>query len=185
MSVVLWTATGLVLLVAGAFLWTFRLTITSGKRAASDLTGLRQFSIEKYRAMQRLLGGEDYEFLRNQPGFSPKVAGRFRTNRRRVLRLYLADLGRDFENIYAVAKLCLLHSAEDKPGLALALLRQKWTFNYAITLAHVRLMLQPLGLGRLDTRALVDAVDAMYGQLRQCNVVLLTCSTNTPRFRRS
>lgn len=183
MSVVLCTATGLVLLVAGAFLWIFRLMITSGKREASDLNGLGQFSIEKYRAMQRLLSREDFEFLENQPGFSAKVAGRFRAMRRRILRLYLADLGRDFENIYAVAKLCVLHSAEDRPGLALALLRQKWTFNYAIALAHVRLMLQPLALGRLDTGALVDAVDAMYGQLRQSNVVLLTCSTNTPRNR--
>jgi hypothetical protein len=185
MGVALCIATGLALLVAGAFLSIFCRMITSEKRAASDLTGLGEFSIEKYRAMQRLLGGEDYEFLRNQPGFGPRVAGRFRARRRRILRLYLADLGRDFENIYALAKLCLLHSAEDKPGLALALLRQKWTFNYAITLAHVRLMLQPLGLGNLDTRALVDAADAMYAQLRQSNVVLLTCSTNTPRFGRS
>lgn len=185
MGVALCTATGLVLLVAGAFVWIFRLMITSGERAASDLTGLGQFSIEKYRAMQRLLGAEDYEFLRNQPGFSHKVAGRFRAKRRRVFRLYLADLGRDFKNIYALAKLCLLHSAEDQPGLALALLRQKWIFNYAITLAHVRLMLHPLGLRGLDTRALVDVVDAMYTQLRQSNVVLLTCSTNMPRFRRS
>ena len=99
--------------------------------------------------------------------------------------MYLADLSRDFENIYAVAKLCLLHSAEDNPGRALALLRQKWTFNCAITLAHVRLMLQPLGLGRLNTRVLVDTVDAMYGQLRQSNIVLLTCSANTRRFRTS
>lgn len=185
MSVVLCTATGLVLLVAGAFVWVFRLMITSGKRAASDVGGLGEFSIEKYRAMQRLLSREDFEFLSDQPGFSPRAAVRFRAKRRRILRLYLADLGRDFGNIYAVAKLCLLHSTQDRPGLALALLREKWTFNYAIALAHVRLMLQPLGLTRLDTRALVDVVDAMYGHLRQSNVVLLTCSTNTQRFRRS
>ena len=183
MSVAMWTTTGLVLVLAGAFLWIFRRMITAGKRAASDLSGLGQFSIEKYRAMQRLLSQEDYEFLGNQPGFSPRVARRFRAMRRRILRLYLTDLDRDFENIYAVAKLCLLHSAEDRPGLALTLLRQKWTFHYAITSAYVRSMLQPLGLRRLDMRALVDAVDAMYGQLRQSNVVLLTCSINTQRFR--
>ena len=77
-GVVLWIAAGFALLVAGAFLWIFRLMITSGERAASDLTVLGQFSIEKYRAMQRLLDEEDFEFLQNQPGISPRVAGRFR-----------------------------------------------------------------------------------------------------------
>jgi hypothetical protein len=91
------------------------------------------------------------------------------------LRLYLTDLGRDFENVYAVAKLCLVHAAEDRPGLALALLRQKCTFRCAMGMAHLRLMLQPVGLRRADARALVDAVAAIYGQLRQSHVVLLAC----------
>jgi hypothetical protein len=185
MGAVFCIAAGFALLVAGAFFWIFRLMIASGERAASDVTALGRFSIEKYRAMQRLLDEEDFEFLWSQPGISPRVAVRFRVGRRRILRLYLADLSRDFKSIYAVAKLCLLHSAEDNPALALALLRQKWTFNYAIALVRVRLMLQPFGLGRLDTRILVDTVDAMYGRLRQSNVVLLTCSANTLPFRTS
>lgn len=175
MNVVLLTAAGITVLVAGAFVWIFRRIVTPVRHATPGLGWLHEFSIEKYRPMQRLLTREDYEFLRSQPGFTPTVAKMLQARRRRVLRLYLADLGRDFENVYALAKLCLVHSAEDRPGLALALLRQKWTFRYAMGLAHLRLMLQPVGLSRVDTRALVDAVDAMYRQLRQSNVVLLTC----------
>jgi hypothetical protein len=182
MGVVWYTVAVLTLFVAAAFLWVFRRMVTPERRVPSDLTVLGQFSIGKYRAMERLLDEEDFEFLCNRPGISPRIAGRFRARRRRILRLYLVDLCRDFANIYALAQMGLVHSAEDKPALALALLRQKWTFHYAIAWTRVRLFLQPLGLGRLDTRIPVDTVDAIYGQLRQSNLVLLTCSPAPRRF---
>src|SRR5438105_538368 len=56
-------------------------------------------SLDKYRPMERLLQEDDFRFLANQPGFSPQLGRRFRTERRRIFRGYLRNLRKDFARI--------------------------------------------------------------------------------------
>ena len=60
----------------------------------------------------------------------------------------------------------MLSSPADRPDLATTLLKQRMTFNYAMAMVEVRLVLQGFGIGTVDVRPLVDAVEGMREQLR-------------------
>src|SRR5438552_11799505 len=56
-------------------------------------------SLEKYRPMEPLLQEQDFRFLASQPGFSPQLGRRFRTERRRIFRGYLRHRRKDFGRV--------------------------------------------------------------------------------------
>ncbi len=116
--------------------------------------------------MERLFSPEDYEFLAAQPGFTPRLARRLAAERRKIFRRYLRCLRRDFDRLYLATKLLLLHAAQDRPDLAVALFKQRLTFQFALAAVYCRLALQTLGLGTVDARGLVSALQAMRDQLR-------------------
>lgn len=156
------------LLLAVAFVVLFRrlLRPCDSRSAEEEADWWADFSLEKYRPMERLFCPQDYEFLASQPGFTPALARRLRAERRRVFRRYLRCLRRDFDRLYAAAKQLLLYSTEDRPDLAKALFRQWLLFRYALLAVHLRLALQTLGLGSVDARGLIGALEAVRDQLR-------------------
>ncbi len=131
-----------------------------------DLEWCRNFSVAKYRPMERLFVQEDYEFLSAQPGFNREIFRRLQAERRRVFRRYLHALGRDFDRLLAAAKVLLVHAAEDRPDLAKMLVSQRLMFSYALAVVHCRLVLQGFGIGTVDVRPLVGALDALRMELR-------------------
>jgi hypothetical protein len=139
--------------------------------AAPDLDWCRTFSLARYRPMERLFVQEDYEFLSSQPGFKPEIYRRLQAERRRVFRRYLRSLSRDFDLLLGAAKTLILNSVEDRPDLAKMLMRQRLVFSYALATVHVRLALQGLGLGTVDVRPLVGALDALRMELRSLSQV--------------
>ncbi len=130
-----------------------------------DIEWCRNFSTARYRPMERLFVEEDYEFLSAQPGFSPALYRRLQAERRRVFRQYLKALGHDFDRLMAAAKMLIVHAAEDRPDLSKLLVRQKLVFTYALATVHCRLVLSELGLGRVDVRPLVRALDGLRMEL--------------------
>src|SRR4051812_9892186 len=90
-----------------------------------DPAWLEDFSIAKYRPMLRLLSEDDYEFLASQAGYQGKIASQLRAERRKVFRAYLRNLVRDFYRLHQVAKMMALCSAQDRPDLTTALLKQR------------------------------------------------------------
>lgn len=160
-------AAALLVLAAVAFLFLFRRLISRQRDEHLDLEWCRQFSIAKYRPMERLFADDDYEFLAAQPGFHPRIYRKLQAERRRVFRRYLRCLSHDFNRLSTVAKLLLLHAPQDRPDLASTLLKQKLIFSYAMAAVQCRLVLQTLGLGTVDVRRLVAALEAMRQQLGQ------------------
>ena len=59
-----------------------------------------ELSIERYRPMARLLDGDDLEFLRSQPGFTPDVLNKLRSQRCQIFRGYLRCLQSDFGRLW-------------------------------------------------------------------------------------
>jgi hypothetical protein len=157
----------LVAAAALGFVFLFRRLISAERDPGASLEWCSRFSIEKYRPMERLFFDEDYHFLAAQPGASPKIGKRLRVARRRVFRHYLRCLSRDFDRLYTAAKFLLLHSPQDRPDLASALLKQRLIFRYAMAAVECRLVLQTAGVGKVDVRGLVSALEAMRDQLRQ------------------
>ncbi|MGE5645117.1 MAG: hypothetical protein ACM336_04935 [Acidobacteriota bacterium] len=150
---------------AVAFAFLFRGLLAPGRDRQADLEWSSEFSIAKYRPMERLFLEEDYDFLAAQPGFHPRIYRKLQAERRRVFRHYLRCLRRDFNRLSAAAKLLLLSAPSDRPDLASALLKQRMIFTYAMAAVEFRLVLQSMGIGTVDVRRLVDAVDGMREQL--------------------
>lgn len=157
----------LTVLTGIAFFFLFRRLISRHKEAEADLEWCRDFSIARYRPMERLFVEDDYDFLAAQPGFHPRISRKLQSERRRVFRHYLRCLRRDFDRLSTAAKTVLVHAAQDRPDLATTLLKQRLLFSYAMLVVEFRLGLQTLGIGRVDVRRLVSSLEAMRDQLRQ------------------
>lgn len=152
-----------------ALLFLYR-TLASRPDLSGSMDQLLVPSPEKYRPMERLLREEDFEFLAKQPGYSPKLGRRLRTERRRIFRGYLRNLSRDFSKATLACQMLIVHSAEDRGDLAAGLVRQKLMFGVGMLAVEVRLVLHAAGFGPVDVRGLVESLETMQTQIR----VLLT-----------
>lgn len=167
MSFALSGAAVLAVLAAAAFVFLLRGLLSRREAPKADLEWCRQFSAARYRPMERLFAAEDYEFLAAQPGFHPKIYRKLQESRREVFRHYLRCLSRDFDRLSAAVKLLLLQSPQDRPDLASSLLKQRMIFTCAIAMVRCRLALQTVGIGTVDVRGVVAALEAMRNQLGQ------------------
>jgi hypothetical protein len=138
--------------------------------AGSDLPvtaeWIDELSIERYRPMARLLDGGDVEFLRSQPGFTPRMLDKLRRQRRQIFRGYLRCLQGDFGRVCSAIKLVMLQSQHDRPDLATALIRHQFTFACGMLLVHCRLTLYSWGICSVDVARLVKSFDKMRLELR-------------------
>ena len=123
------------------------------------------FKLENYEPMESLLAEEDLMFLQSQPGYRPEMGARWKRERRRIFRLYLAELKRDFWRLHAQARNLVAHSDAGSPDLVTALLRQLWTFRWAMAGLQMRLALDWAGIGRVDAAPLLELVEAMRADL--------------------
>ena len=94
------------------------------------------------------------------------MTGKLRAERRRILRQYLKLVKRDFDRLYAVAKMMLVHSDRDQSELSSALLRQRMVFIYAFAAVQVRLALQQAG-SAIDVRGLTDSLESLQLRIQQ------------------
>lgn len=166
MSTPLAAAAVLLALLAVAFVLLFRKLASPRHDPLPEGEWWANFSLEKYRPMERLFAPEDYEFLAAQPGFTPALARRLKAERRRIFRRYLRCLNRDFDRFYKATKLMLLTAEQDRSELALALFRQRLSFRLALAGVHAQLALQTLGLGTVRVHGLVRALGALRDQLQ-------------------
>ena len=133
-----------------------------GTISECDPEWVANFSTATYRPMLRLLAEEDYKFFAAQPGITQKAVEQLRQERRRVFKSYLRNLVRDFHRLHLAARMTLIYSTEDRPDLAQTLLRQRAVFTWAVLMVEFRLVLHTFGLGAVDARQLLGALDTMH-----------------------
>jgi hypothetical protein len=125
-----------------------------------------ELSIERYRPMMRLLDGGDLEFLRSQPGFTPRMATKLRVQRCQIFRGYLRCLNGDFQRVCAAMKVLMLQSRHDRPDLAGVLLQHQAMFAWGMAMVYSRLFLYRWGVCGVDVTSLVRIFDLMRLELR-------------------
>jgi hypothetical protein len=125
-----------------------------------------ELSVERYRPMMRLLDGDDLEFLRSQPGFTPRMATKLRVQRCQIFRGYLRSLNGDFQRVCAAIKILMLQSRQDRPDLAGLLVQQQVRFACGMGLVYFRLFLYRYRLSGVDVTSLVKNFDQMRLELR-------------------
>lgn len=155
-----WAATaGSIALAAGIVIW-LRLGRRRAK-AAEAAFGNWEFSLDNYSPMERLFAEEDLAFLRTQPGYRPEMGARWKRERHRLFRLYLAELKDDFRRLHARARALVAHSDADSSALVGVLMRQELTFMSAVVGLELRLLLQRAGVGKVDAAPLIELLEAM------------------------
>jgi hypothetical protein len=149
-------------------LWiVFRRIGSAGRTIPVTAEWIDELSMERYKPMLRLLDGEDLQFLRSQPGFTPRMAARLRAQRCQVFRGYLRCLSSDFGRICTAIKLMMLHSRRDRPDLAAVLVRSQVVFATSMLVVYGRLYLYRFGVCGVDVSSLVRTFDSMRVELRQ------------------
>jgi hypothetical protein len=119
----------------------------------------------RYRPMFRLLDESDCGFVASGfPGNSN--LRRFRAERRKLFRVYLRNLGDDHARIVGAIRNLLVDSKLDRPDLAKALYQCQLMFALAMVSVEFKLQLHALGIGTVDVRSLVAAVEGLQLQLQ-------------------
>jgi hypothetical protein len=122
-------------------------------------------TLDRYRPMARLLDSEDLRFLASRPGYRREVGARLRDSRRRVFRMYLAELSADFHRLHAAARRMAAEAPEQHADLIPLLMRQQIAFWRALVGIEVRLALSWAGLAPADARGLLDIVEQLQRTL--------------------
>ncbi len=129
------------------------------RNALSRNFSFNDFSMVRYQPMTRLLVSDDLDFLAAQPGCRPETLARLRRDRRRIFRMYLRDLAADFQALHAEARKMAASSPEPQTQLIASLLRQQFTFWFALLAIETRLLLPQAG--GLDIGELIASVEAL------------------------
>src|SRR4051812_25849804 len=106
------------------FVYLLRRIISPARFAPFSLEWLNAFTAERYRAMGRLLAEDDYRFLAGQ-SVKPKAIRSLRAQRRRIFRGYLNEMRHDFSRICDGIKLFMVSAPQDRPDLAILLIKQQ------------------------------------------------------------
>ncbi|MBX5494031.1 MAG: hypothetical protein IRZ15_01725 [Bryobacteraceae bacterium] len=162
---ILWVSFAVALTVAVTMAYFLRMAVRPA-RGSFDAHWLESFRPSRYRPMERLLDDEEFAFLKSQPGFHPSIAQRLRKQRVAIFRQYLRQLKRDFQRLQEAGRLMVLYSEEDRPDLAKALMQQDVRFRRALLQVHIRLALYRLGIGKVDVRGLVGALETVSHSVR-------------------
>src|ERR1700730_11642950 len=72
---------------------------SSACQLPATIDWIDELSVERYRPILRLLGGEDFRFLRDQPGCTAAMVTRLRAQRCQIFKGYLRDLQGDFDQV--------------------------------------------------------------------------------------
>jgi hypothetical protein len=121
-----------------------------------------EFSLARYEPMARLLSEEDLQFVKAQPGYRPEIGKKFSRERRRIFRLYLEELARDFHRLHASARAMVATLPAENAALVGVLIRQKYRFWMEIVALEARLTFT---FGSVDVSGLVNAVASMHAEV--------------------
>jgi len=124
-----------------------------------------EFSPARYEPMARLMSDEDLLFLRSQPGFRPEIGKKFSRDRRRIFRMYLQELARDFHRLHAHAREVAASLPADHAPLVGMLIRQQMRFWFEMTAIEMRLSLGWTATAVAQARGLIEALTAMHAEI--------------------
>ena len=94
---------------------------------------------ERYRPMLQILSQDEILQMRAQPGFTPRMESALRRERCEAFQRYLRALRADFSLCSLALKMVILQSQEDRPDLAIAVLRNQATFAWGLVGVRFRI----------------------------------------------
>jgi hypothetical protein len=126
---------------------------------------LENFSASSYEPMEHLLGDEDFNFLKRQPGYDLAVLKRFRRERLRIFRQYLNRIIVDFNRLQLAARILVAHSADDRSMVLKHLVSLRLRFGIAVLQAEFSYALCFIGCNTVAAHGLIARLEEMSAQL--------------------
>ncbi len=154
---------------AFAFLFKKLVTQQSASPLADNWDNL--FNPMRYRPLERLLDGRDFEYLAAQPGCGSKLVRRLRVERTNIFRGYTRCMRKDFGRILNAIKVIMVHSNVDRPDLARLIMKQRFMFGFAMMTVECRLVMFRFGVGSVSLEAVLAPLDAIRSELRSLALV--------------
>jgi hypothetical protein len=129
------------------------------------------FNPMRYRPLERLLDGRDFDFLASQPSCGSQLVRRLRVERTSIFRGYTRCMRKDFGRILNAIKIIMVHSNVDRPDLAKLIMKQRFVFAFAMMQVECRLVMFRIGVGSVSLEAVLAPLDAIRNELRSLALV--------------
>jgi hypothetical protein len=126
-----------------------------------DTKWLDQFSLDKYRPLDRLFDSADLHFAAAQPGYTASLGRKLAASRRAAARLYLTELTVDFDRLVRLGRHMVTVSPRDRSDLVSTLFQQWLAFHVQVLSLRFRLRLAPLGLRTTRPAGLLEQLSRM------------------------
>lgn len=136
-----------------------------------DITWVQNYSLRRYRILDRLSNDHDLQWLRGQQGFRPGMDSKLRSTRLRAIRRFLTELEGDHSRIYAVAQHLIASSPIDRSDIALRLWQERTNFALRLHLIRGRLFLYQMGFPRLAVTEGLSSVQSLLDAIRPLQAV--------------
>jgi hypothetical protein len=130
----------------------------------SDASFVDNFSLRTYRPMLRLASQIDKEFLAEAHGKA--LACCYRKIQRDLLREYLKEAQKDFNQMYAIATRKAVQAVSDQGDLSIALLEQQMSFLFSIWALEIRLLVDDYLPFNVDLAPMVAHLEGLANQTR-------------------
>ena len=139
--------------------------LRSAVREVPDVAFLHTFSPDRFRPMERILSNSDFAWASSQ-GLSSKELWKLRAERRKVFRVYLKNLVRDFNKLHYAARAILITSESDRPELAGKLIQMRVSFQRALWGVRLRLLLHEFGICEVKVSGLIQVAEEVRTEIR-------------------
>jgi hypothetical protein len=129
-------------------------------RRARGLTDRPECSNSRRTPLENL-DAESIAFLVKHPALNRTFVRELRRERRKVFREYLRSLRCEFNRTCDAIRAAMVESAEDRPDLARAILKQQVLFRMGLLQAECSMTLETLGLAEVDFDGIIDALGSI------------------------
>ncbi|HEY4362817.1 MAG TPA: hypothetical protein VGN17_17745 [Bryobacteraceae bacterium] len=164
LPVIAMSGVGGMLLGMGTLLW---VRLRGYRRAsAGNSVPPGEFGAARLAPLERLMSGDDLEFLREFSACRPHLAAQWERERRQIFRLYLREAAAEFQRVHGEARQLVARAPEEHADLVGKLMRQQVTFWVTLTKIELHLALGGLGLGEIDARKIVALIEVTQAEVR-------------------
>jgi hypothetical protein len=117
------------------------------------------FDFRRYQALVQLFAPQDFDFLRSQPGYTPQLTARLKSDRLAIAEGYLDALQTDFRLLLNFANRVSAQGGADVNNFSAFLLKQEFRFAVTMTRLRCELALMKIGVNRqIEFERLLETV---------------------------
>lgn len=132
---------------------------------------LEEFDADQYQKMLRLFDPDDFDFLRYQPEYTPKLERRLRRDRVEMARSYLTSLQRDVRLLLNQASAVARDASDDAADFSAFVMKQEAAFAVSFVSLHFQLVLMRHGLRHsIDFSRVLGDFQSTFAQTRMLAV---------------